>query len=213
MLEHMDEFFANRVVGYDEHMLNDVMGCNNGYLRTAELLAKLKPSRILDLGCGTGLELDAIFKLLPDVAVTGIDMTEAMLAELKRKHPDKQLELILGDYFTVPFDDNYDAAVSVESLHHFTRAEKLGLYKKLNAALKPGGIYIEVDYMCDTLEQEEHFLAEREKLVREQNITGFVHYDTPITVDGQISLLTSAGFSSVEQLFREENTVMLYCVK
>ena len=34
---------------------------------------------ILDLGCGTGLELDALFARFPDLRVTGIDMTEEML--------------------------------------------------------------------------------------------------------------------------------------
>ena len=64
LLETMSDFFTARVDGYDEHMLRDVEGCKEGY----PLMASLIPTntrRLLDLGCGTGLELDEIFKLYP----------------------------------------------------------------------------------------------------------------------------------------------------
>ena len=35
----------------------------------------------------------------PDLRVTGIDLTQAMLDELKKKHPEANLRLICGDYF------------------------------------------------------------------------------------------------------------------
>ena len=38
--------------------------------------------------------------------------------------------------------NSFDAAVSVESLHHFTKEEKIPLYDKLRKALKPGGYFI-----------------------------------------------------------------------
>ena len=68
-------------------------------------------------------------------------MTKAMLDALKAKFPYKDLTLICDSYFDVPFEEaKYDAAVSVESLHHFTKEEKIPLYAKLNKALKPGGL-------------------------------------------------------------------------
>ena len=43
----------------------------------------------------------------------------------------------MGSYFDVEFEsDAFDAAVSVESLHHFTKAEKIPLYQKIRNALK-----------------------------------------------------------------------------
>ncbi len=91
---------------------------------------------MLDLGCGTGLELEAYFALNPSAAVTGIDLSEAMLQVLKTKFPDKDLTLIRASYFDVPFRNGlYEAAVSVESLHHFLAEMKASLYGKLHAAL------------------------------------------------------------------------------
>ena len=78
------------------------------------------------LGCGTGLELDYYFKLNPSARVTGIDLAADMLAVLRKKFSDNALPLIQGSYFDVSFEKNgYDAVVSVESLHHFTKGTGL----------------------------------------------------------------------------------------
>lgn len=75
---------------------------------------------VLDLGCATGLELNKYFEMNSLATITGIDLASGMLKALQAKFPDKQLTLINGSYFDVPFEkDLYDAAVSVESLHHF----------------------------------------------------------------------------------------------
>lgn len=211
-LEPMDEFFTKRIEGYDEHMLGEVQGCAAGYRLMARLAAEAHPRTLLDLGCGTGLELDEIFRLLPGLRVTGIDMTQSMLDRLRSKHPARQLTTILGDYFETELGGPYDIAVSFETLHHFTPERKLELYKRLRASIAEGGEYIECDYMCDTDEQERGFFAELERLKREQGLgSGYYHYDTPLTIEKQKRLLLEAGFKSVEQVFREDNTVMLLC--
>ena len=213
-LEKMDDFFTARVEGYDEHMLRDVGGCRNGYRIMADETAKISPSRILDLGCGTGLELDEIFARCPDVHVKGIDMTAAMLEKLCEKHPEKKLELILGDYFEEPFGKDFDAAVSFQSLHHFTPAKKLGLYEKLFAALRSGGVFLLGDYMCETDEQQEWFRSEYEKLKSGQNLgDGMFHFDTPLAEKNEISLLEKAGFTDVRIVFKEEHTVIISAKK
>ena len=213
-LETMSDFFTARVDGYDEHMLRDVEGCREGY----PLMASLVPAqtrRLLDLGCGTGLELDEIFKLYPDVAVTGVDMTAAMLCELRAKHPDKKLTLICDDYFTADFGDGFDCAVSFETMHHFTQEKKTALYHRICEALTPHGVYIECDYMADTQEQEDFFFSELARMRAEQGIPEdvFVHYDTPCTIQNQIAMLKAAGFASVEQVMRIGGTCMLVAKK
>lgn len=197
VLEKMDEFFARRLDGYDHQMLVNVEGCAEGYAAVAQLLPQ-NAKTLLDLGCGTGLELDEIFRRNPTVAVTGIDMTPAMLAVLRQKHPDKALILIEGDYFAQDFGtERFDAAVSVESLHHFTHAAKLELYRRLYAALRPGGLYIECDYMVETQAEEDFYFSELARLKAAQGLekNAFYHYDTPLTVQNQQALLAQAGFA------------------
>ena len=108
----MTRFFTERVEGYDEHMLTEVNGCKEGYLAMAKLIPPSCQS-LLDLGCGTGLELDEILRRMPNLDITGIDLTPAMLNKLKQKHPDKSIHLICGSYFDVPFGfAKYECTIS-----------------------------------------------------------------------------------------------------
>ncbi|MDE6133469.1 MAG: class I SAM-dependent methyltransferase, partial [Oscillospiraceae bacterium] len=117
-MEKMDEFFAARVDGYDEHMLNEVEGCREAYGKIAEFLPENR-SNLLDLGCGTGLELEGIFKRFPDISVTGIDLSKAMLEKLSEKYSDKNITLINGDYFRADLGrERFDTAISFQTMHH-----------------------------------------------------------------------------------------------
>ncbi len=220
-IERMNEFFAARVDGYENQMLNNVAGCAEAYIKVASLVHELSDTmgcefKLLDLGCGTGLELDEIFKLLPDISVTGIDLTQAMLDKLKQKHSGKKLELICGSYFDIPLKPNsFDIAISFQTMHHFSHEKKVGLYKNIHKALTPNGVYIECDYMVESQADEDRFYAENARLRKELNIAEgeFYHYDTPCTVNNQISMFERAGFADMQKVFRIENTTIIVSKK
>lgn len=210
-IEQMSDFFTARVDGYDEHMLNDVEGCRGGYIKMAELLPQ-DVEELLDLGCGTGLELDEIFKDRPFIHVTGIDMTKAMLDKLRQKHPDKNISLINVSYFDYDFGAcKYDTAISFQTMHHFSHEDKIKLYSRIFAALKAGGQYIECDYMVVNQEDEDFYYSENKRIRKEQGIPDgeFYHYDTPCTIDNQIAMLSKAGFKAVKMDWRVENTTII----
>ena len=216
MLEKMDDFFTARVDGYDEHMKSNIEGASKFYNFTAALLPMEKDKSILDLGCGTGLELEELFQMNPYAKVTGIDLTEAMLETLKAKFPDKDITTVCGSYFEVPFGEEvFDAAVSVESLHHFTKEQKIPLYKKLNKALKPGGYFILTDYFAESEEEEVFYGQELLRIRKEQELPDgvFYHYDTPLTVEHEKEALLEAGFTRVEVLNNWESTSTLMAIK
>lgn len=216
MLEKMAEFFENRLNGYDEHMMTGIEAADEFYPFTASLLPTAKGSRVLDLGCGTGLELEKYFPLCPSARVTGIDLSEAMLNALKKKFTDKDITLIVGSYFDVPLGENvFDAAVSVESLHHFTKDEKIPLYKKLHTALRANGYLILTDYFAATDDEEQTYRNNLNELKAEQGIRDdeFYHYDTPLTVQHETEALLEAGFSSVEVLNNWGATYTIKAVK
>ncbi len=203
MLERMDEFFDRRLDIYDEHQLTCIDSAREFYPFTATLLPAEPGSRVLDLGCGTGLELEQYFQLNPTARVTGVDLAPGMLKALAEKFPERSLELVCGSYFDVPFGrERFDAAVSVESLHHFTQAEKIPLYARLRRALRPGGCFVLTDYFAATDAEERERREELERLKREQGLAegAFYHFDTPLTLDHEAEALRSAGFAQVETL-------------
>jgi len=85
---------------------------------------------ILDVGCGTGL----ISQLFPNFNVTGIDISDGMLAH----NPHKWLK---APAEAIPFPDNhFDYVVCRSLLHHLEKPE-LGL-KEMFRVLKPGGKWV-----------------------------------------------------------------------
>jgi tRNA (cmo5U34)-methyltransferase len=211
-LEKMSDFFTERLDMYEDHMLK---GDKGGYRKLAELVP-VHTAKILDLGCGTGLELDEIFRRMPQVSVVGIDLTQPMLEKLAQKYPERNIRLICGNYFQVDLgEESYDTAISYETLHHFSHAEKVGLYTRIRKALKPCGLYIEADYMVTEQYKEDLLYAENARIRRELNIPPgeFYHFDTPCTVDNQIALFKQAGFSSAGLEFRVDNTTIIVARK
>ncbi|WP_097002491.1 class I SAM-dependent methyltransferase [Lacrimispora amygdalina] len=214
-MERMEDFFAARVDGYEEHMLSMVEGCEQAYA----LLPSFLPascSNLLDLGCGTGLELKQIFKRFPDLSVTGIDLTREMLDKLKCNFPEKNINLICGSYFDADLKMNeYDCAVSFQTMHHFEHEAKIGLYQKIFGALKDHGVYIECDYMVEDQEEEDFYFAENRRIRQELGIPEgeFYHFDTPCTVSNQIAMLKKGGFEKVDLVLRIGNTTILVAYK
>lgn len=213
-IEQMDQFFTSRIEGYDAHMLRNIDGAREAYALVARLLPE-GTCALLDLGCGTGLELSAVFERFPEVHVTGVDLTRAMLDKLQEKYADKTLTLICGDYFQVDFGaGHFDAALSFQTMHHFTHDEKRGLYRRIRRALKPDGVYVEADYIVGTQEEENEGFREKEKKLREMgNPQGFFHIDTPCTVVSQLRLCREAGFAEVHMAKRWENMAIIVSKK
>ncbi|MCB2309138.1 methyltransferase domain-containing protein [Clostridium estertheticum] len=216
-LEEMSSFFNNRADWYEEHMMNNVDGADKYYIETAKLIPKINGLKVLDLGCGTGLELDEIFKKNPTVMVTGVDLAKDMMEKIKLKHSDKlnQLNLIVDSYFSYDMGESvFDVALSVETLHHFNHEEKTKLYKKIFKSLKQNGFYVETDYTAPNQDSEDFNFNENKRIRSELGITdGFYHYDTPCTVENQMQMLYNVGFKSVEKMWQHENTTILLAIK
>lgn len=195
-LESMDGFFSARLADYEAHMAV----WEKAYERAAALLPG-DCGPLLDLGCGTGLELDYIFARWPELSVTGIDLCAAMLERLRAKHAGRRLTLLCADYLTAQLGEaRYGAVLSVQSLHHFTPAQKGALYSRICRALRPGGFFLEVDYIACCDEEEALLRAECARRRARDGVPAhaFVHFDTPLTLPHELALLRKAGFAACE---------------
>jgi len=204
--EEMAAFFDKRADGYEQHMLATVEDPGAFYASLAEALPN-EPIRpvILDLGVGTGLELDAVFERFPRASVTGIDVSAGMIRRLgdKRRAWSKQVRTIHGSFLTLDLGRCvYDAVISAMALHHWTPSIKLGLYRRIQAALRPGSAFINADYVVSpdeaaSLQQMfENADCEQDHLR---------HIDLPLSEDQEIGLLRAAGFDPVAVTFRRAN--------
>ena len=214
-LEEMSDFFTARIEGYEEHM----SPWTDAYKRFGELLPQACVD-VLDLGCGSGLELEALWQHHPRVKITGVDLCEAMLAKLRDKYKpqweDGRLTVVCADYMRMDLGENrYDAVISFESLHHFQPKQKQGLYKKIAGCLKPGGVFLLADYMA-CCEEEETLLADVCKKKRKRAGIAediWMHFDIPLTVPHELELLKNAGLSRLRILEDREDAVILMLEK
>ena len=207
--EKMAAFFDARAAGYDAHMQRSVASFEDFYAAVAQPIPRTQRAlRILDIGCGTGLELDPIFERAPNARVTGIDLSERMLAALREKYAARmdRITLIQGSYLETPFEEGgYDYAVSVMTLHHLLPPRRALLYAKIRHALKLGGSYVEGDYVVSKAEEERLINALRRKAdsAGPGGEAGAYHVDIPLALETQRRLLIEAGFAGVEVIWHE----------
>ncbi len=200
--EKMAAFFEARLDGYEEHMFT-IEGAREFYPYTASLLPRESGAKVLDLGCGTGLELEEYFRLNPRAVVTAVDMSEKMLGVARQKFRERDITLICACFFDYPFgEEEYDAVVSVEAMHHYPRSVKKELYARVYRALKHGGFFILTDYLVLTDEEERSAAyAAKERLeAAGADPRGIYHLDTPMTVAHEAEILLAAGFPLVERM-------------
>ncbi|WP_350342881.1 methyltransferase domain-containing protein [Proteinivorax tanatarense] len=214
-LEKMNQFFDVRADSYDEHMNKSIGSFETYYVKVADPIKNTDETiEILDLGCGTGLELRSIFEKAPNARITCIDMSEKMLELLKSKYSDKlnQINIIQGSYTELDLgQQKYDYVISVMTMHHLLHNDKEQLYKKIKEAIKPNGTYIEGDYVV-TKEKEENLVNFLEEVAQKHGLPkdGSYHIDIPFSLETQRKLFSKAGFAKFEVVFKEgEHTIIV----
>ncbi|HZC28661.1 MAG TPA: methyltransferase domain-containing protein [Gaiellaceae bacterium] len=117
------------------------------------------PSRVLDLGTGTGKAAFAIARRFPEADVVGIDLAPEMIREAQRLTPPELAERVrfqVGDASSLPFGDESFDLVSLANMIPFfdelarvVRAEGHVLLTFSGGAATP--IYVPFDRLRDKL--------------------------------------------------------------
>ena len=207
--EPMGAFFNKRAQTYDVVHPSQI----SGGIAMKDIVAQYLPENtreLLDLGCGTGLELPAIFARFPDARVIGIDLAEDMLAILRERCAGFAVQTLCMSYLDYEYPPaRFDAVVSVMSLHHFSPAQKLELFTKIRGSLRPGGVFLNCDYLIgNPLAARFNFL----RLHLRGHPPGETHFDLPLTARQECRLLRRAGFAGADVVWREGATKVVRAV-
>jgi tRNA (cmo5U34)-methyltransferase len=111
-------------------------------------------TRVLDLGCGSGVLLAAILGAFPEACGVGLDYSPPMLAAAAEK-----LESLRDRVALVPADladpgwlevveGPFDAVVSGYCIHHLPDERKRALYREVYDLLGPGGVFLNAEHVA-----------------------------------------------------------------
>ena len=204
--EPMSEFFDLRADGYNNVMFKSSSN-EEDYKKLGSYFSKTNEAiQILDVGCGTGIELDYIWKRMPNSHITCVDVSRAMLNLLLKNHHNnhEHITIIEASYIDWSYPEKaFDIVVSNMTMHHLWPDEKVEVYRKILSTLNKGGIYIEGDFIVkDNLMVEQY--RQRYEIITasltDKAKAGEYHIDIPCTIEIQKKLLQEAGFRSVEVL-------------
>ena len=169
--------------------------------------------RILDIGAGTGALSALLLGRYPEADLTLLDISSEMLdIAAKRFSPNEHVHLIVSDYSHEDLPGSYDLVCSALSIHHLETADKQQLFRRIFAALNPGGIFINAEQvMGETPDQHRRNMAYWEDVVRTGPLPERVwtrakqRRDTldrmeKLTI--QLVWLREAGFTCVDVLYK-----------
>ncbi|HII99660.1 MAG TPA: methyltransferase domain-containing protein [Methanoregula sp.] len=116
------------------------------------IIADAAPERVLDAGCGAGIDLAALALTLPEPStIIGLDASAALLgrAAVRMAACSDRCRLVKGDILHMPFRDGAFGACRIDRvLQHIHTPEKA--IGELTRALAPGGILVAFDNDWDT---------------------------------------------------------------
>lgn len=211
--KQISEFFNSKAEIYDEvhptHLLGNLQSKIDAVKYVPETAGK-----ILDLGAGTGLELQYIFEKNKNTNVDCVDISNGMLNKLKEKYGGKNnVNIFCEDYFKFNFKkEKYDCVISIMSFHHFVPKDKLKLYRSIFKTLKTGSVFVYSDYCALDLKEERFFQSELKRLIK-NNDPEVYSYDVPAYPETDINLLKKAGFKKAEIKWQAGSTVCIVANK
>jgi SAM-dependent methyltransferase len=129
------------------------------------IIAHERSQKVLDAGCGTGIDLLALASALSEpFQIVGLDASTSLLARAAERTCGigNHCSLVKGDILEIPFrDGTFDACRIDRVLQHIREPEQA--IRELTRILKPGGILVAFDNDWDTfsISLDDHDIAGR----------------------------------------------------
>lgn len=204
--------FTSTAQTYDSDRARLIPCFDRFYGRGVELIPS-DAKTILELGAGTGLFSALVRLRMPHARLHLVDISGAMLDQARQRFArDGGVSFEVADYVQAELPQGNCAIVSALSIHHLDDEPKRSLFKKVHAALKPGGVFVNAEQVLGpTASLEQRYQSEwvdqvrqlgasdrqiEESLFRQQA-------DRCATVEDQLAWLREAGFADVDCWFKD----------
>ena len=218
--ERVKAHFRAQVPDYEGFMRRIVPG----YDLQTRLLVDLIPFdalariRVLDLGSGPGILSALVLERYPNAAVVAFDLTEEMLASARKRcgRFADRFSTVAGDYAVDDIGSRYDLVLAGLTLHHLDDRQRRAVFRRLHAALMPGGVFLVREVVAD----DDPFVAGRhyrfwQAFMTENGEDGdhwfhkHLSKDHPASVENQMTWLRDVGFAHVACHWRYMNFAVL----
>jgi ubiquinone/menaquinone biosynthesis C-methylase UbiE len=101
-------------------------------------------AKVLDVACGTGRTLVQLRHALPNLELTGLDLSRFYLDEAARQIDG--VDWVEANAESMPFDDGaFDVALSVFLFHELPKNARRRVLREMHRVVRPGGLVIVVD--------------------------------------------------------------------
>ncbi len=109
-------------------------------------IKKIRPGRLIDIGCGPGAFLQLVQSSFPDIQLNALDLSEEMVQETRRRLSDTAVATV-GDSEHMPLDDSqYQTVTCNMSIHHYPHPQRA--LNEMYRILTPGGYLLLNDMDC-----------------------------------------------------------------
>jgi tRNA (cmo5U34)-methyltransferase len=150
--------------------------------RTAGATEGVDVGATLELGIGTGETARRVRTVHPKARLTAIDSSKEMLERARSEFPDADLRLARLEN-ALP-EGRFDLVYSALAIHHLDGAGKRDLFRRVAAALRPGGLFVLADVVVPDDPEDQQIPIDWE-------------IDLPDRLDDQLEWLRDAGFEAM----------------
>lgn len=141
-----------------------------------------KGGRILDVACGLGASTKRLTQTYPPDMITGINISEAQIANARRRVPGCAFQVMSATEMTFP-DNHFDAVICVEAAFHFDTRDRF--FKEAHRVLKPGGSLVLSDILFRPVSNA---LQEFWHIPRANRVSSIADYRARLAAAGFVSI-------------------------
>ena len=149
------------------------------------------PMRVLDVGCGTGIQLVANRPVVPSAYLVGVDRFLGMLRQAHGKNA--AIAWLQADAAALPFQESSFDFISCQFAFHHVEAKERAL-REIRRVLAPGGRFVMVnicpeamtdwpfyEYFPQALKLDLDDFWPRTRIADSMERGGFIHVDSKLT--------------------------------